>query len=43
MASNLAHTSITGMRVQGCGDYHIMNFSAFATPERNLIFDISGT
>jgi uncharacterized protein (DUF2252 family) len=41
MASDLAHTSITGMRVQACGDCHIMNFGAFATPERNLIFDIN--
>jgi uncharacterized protein (DUF2252 family) len=41
MASDLAHTSITGMLVQACGDCHIMNFGAFATPERNLIFDIN--
>jgi uncharacterized protein (DUF2252 family) len=41
MASDLAHTPITGMRVQACGDCHIMNFGAFATPERNLIFDIN--
>jgi uncharacterized protein (DUF2252 family) len=40
MASDLAHT-ITGMRVQACGDCHIMNFGAFATPERNLVFDIN--
>ena len=41
MASDLAHTPITGIRVQACGDCHIMNFGAFATPERNLIFDIN--
>ena len=41
MASDLARTPITGMRVQACGDCHIMNFGAFATPERNLIFDIN--
>jgi uncharacterized protein (DUF2252 family) len=41
MASDLARTPITGVRVQACGDCHIMNFGAFATPERNLIFDIN--
>jgi len=41
MAADLAHTPTTGMRVQACGDCHIMNFGAFATPERNLIFDIN--
>ena len=41
MAFDLAHTPRTGLRVQACGDCHIMNFGAFATPERNLIFDIN--
>lgn len=41
MASDLSHTPSTGTRVQAGGDCHIMNFGAFATPERNLIFDIS--
>jgi uncharacterized protein (DUF2252 family) len=41
MASDLARTPSTGMLVQACGDCHIMNFGAFATPERNLIFDIN--
>src|SRR5215510_4259146 len=41
MAWDLASTSATGLRVQACGDCHIMNFGAFATPERNLIFDIN--
>src|SRR5262249_16304604 len=27
--------------VQMCGDSHLMNFGAFATPERNIIFDIN--
>ena len=40
MAFDLAHTPTTGLRVQACGDCHIMNFGAFASPERNLIFDI---
>ena len=41
MAYDLAHTPKTGIRVQAGGDCHIMNFGAFATPERNLIFDVN--
>src|SRR5271167_2257195 len=41
MAADLAHTPISGLRVQACGDAHLMNFGAFATPERNVIFDIN--
>jgi len=41
MASDLAKTPTTGLRVQACGDCHLMNFGAFATPERNLFFDIN--
>ncbi len=41
MAADLAHTPITGIRVQACGDCHLMNFGGFATPERRLIFDIN--
>jgi len=41
MASDLARTPKTGIRVQACGDCHLMNFGAFATPERQLIFDIN--
>ncbi|MGD0119759.1 MAG: DUF2252 domain-containing protein [Candidatus Binatus sp.] len=41
MAFDLAHTPRIGVRVQACGDCHIMNFGAFASPERNLIFDIN--
>jgi len=41
MAFDLAKTPRSGLRVQACGDCHIMNFGAFATPERNLIFDIN--
>jgi uncharacterized protein (DUF2252 family) len=41
MAFDLAQTPTTRLRVQACGDCHIMNFGAFATPERNLIFDIN--
>jgi uncharacterized protein (DUF2252 family) len=41
MASDLARTPVTGLRVQVCGDCHLMNFGIFATPERHLIFDIN--
>jgi len=41
MASDLAGTPATGIRVQACGDCHLMNFGGFATPERRLIFDIN--
>jgi uncharacterized protein (DUF2252 family) len=40
MASDLASTPATGAQVQACGDCHLLNFGLFATPERNLIFDI---
>jgi uncharacterized protein (DUF2252 family) len=41
MAADLAHTPNCGLRVQACGDAHLMNFGGFATPERNVIFDIN--
>ncbi len=41
MASDLTVLPSTGFRVQCCGDCHLMNFGLFATPERNLIFDIN--
>ena len=41
MAADLAHTATSGLRVQACGDAHLMNFGGFATPERNVIFDIN--
>lgn len=41
MAADLARTPATGHRVQACGDRHLMNFGGFATPERNVIFDIN--
>lgn len=41
MAYDLATTPTTGIRVQACGDCHLLNFGLFATPERNLIFDIN--
>ncbi len=41
MAHDLASLPTTGIQVQACGDCHLMNFGLFATPERNLIFDIN--
>ncbi|MGH7059511.1 MAG: DUF2252 domain-containing protein, partial [Stellaceae bacterium] len=41
MAADLAHTPVSGLRVQACGDAHLMNFGGFATPERNLAFDVN--
>jgi uncharacterized protein (DUF2252 family) len=41
MASDLSRTPNTGLQVQACGDCHLMNFGGFATPERNIIFDIN--
>ena len=41
MAADLAHTPTSGLRVQACGDAHLLNFGAFATPERHIIFDIN--
>ncbi len=41
MAADLARTPSSGIRVQACGDCHLLNFGGFATPERRLIFDIN--
>ena len=41
MAADLASTPVTGLQVQLCGDAHLSNFGVFATPERNLVFDIN--
>jgi hypothetical protein len=35
MAADLATTPTSGLRVQACGDAHLLNFGGFATPERN--------
>jgi len=37
MASDLASTPVSGLRVQCCGDAHLSNFGGFATPERRVI------
>ncbi|HEY2195767.1 MAG TPA: DUF2252 domain-containing protein [Actinomycetospora sp.] len=41
MASDLARTPRSGLVVQACGDAHLANFGVFASPERNLVFDIN--
>ena len=41
MAADLAHTPVSGLDVVLCGDAHMANFGLFASPERNLIFDIN--
>ena len=41
MAADLATTPVTGIRVQACGDCHLGNFGAFASPERRILFDIN--
>lgn len=40
MATDLATTPATGIRVQVCGDAHLGNFRLFGTPEGRVIFDI---
>ncbi len=40
-ARDLFTTAASGEIVQLCGDCHIMNFGGFATPERNLVFDVN--
>ncbi len=40
MASDLASQPDSGLTVQLCGDAHILNFGLWATPERNLMFDL---
>ena len=40
-ARDLASAPSSGIDVQLCGDAHLMNFRGFATPERNLVFDIN--
>ena len=41
MAADLASTPRSGLTVQACGDAHLMNFGGFATPERNIVFDVN--
>jgi uncharacterized protein (DUF2252 family) len=41
MAEDLAGTPSSGLRVQACGDAHLLNFGIYATPERRLVFDVN--
>jgi uncharacterized protein (DUF2252 family) len=41
MAHDLGPTPVSGIRVQCCGDAHVANFGGFATPERNVVFDVN--
>jgi uncharacterized protein (DUF2252 family) len=41
MTADLSQTPATGVHVQACGDCHAANFGGFATPERNIVFDIN--
>ena len=41
MAADLVHTEVTGFRVQLCGDAHLSNFGGYASPERQLVFDLN--
>ena len=41
MAADLAGLPSTGIRVQACGDCHLLNFGSFATPERRQIVSIN--
>src|SRR5215468_2098060 len=41
MAADLAGTPVAGLEAQLCGDAHLSNFGAFASPERRLLFDLN--
>jgi hypothetical protein len=41
LAADLAANPSSGLTVQLCGDAHLVNFGGFASPERNLVFDIN--
>jgi hypothetical protein len=41
MAEDLKDTPTAGLVVQLCGDAHLSNFGAFASPERRLLFDLN--
>ena len=40
MAADLASRPASGLTVQLCGDAHVLNFGLWATPERQLSFDL---
>ena len=41
MAQDLASTPNSGIQTQLCGDAHLLNFGAYASPERSLLFDLN--
>ena len=41
MAADLAGQPSPGLRVQLCGDAHLSNFGFYASPERDLVFDLN--
>jgi uncharacterized protein (DUF2252 family) len=41
MAADLKATPTAGLDAQLCGDTHLSNFGAFASPERKLVFDVN--
>jgi uncharacterized protein (DUF2252 family) len=41
MAFDLAEAPRTGLQVQLCGDAHLSNFGAFASPDRRLVFSVN--
>jgi uncharacterized protein (DUF2252 family) len=41
MAADLSTTVASGIVVQLCGDAHLSNFGLFASPERDLVFDVN--
>jgi uncharacterized protein (DUF2252 family) len=41
MATDLAQGPRTGLATQICGDAHLSNFGVFASPERQLVFDLN--
>ena len=41
MAADLESTPTSSLRTQLCGDAHLSNFGAYASPERRLVFDIN--
>ena len=42
MAQDLKNEPSAGIAVQACGDCHLMNFGAFATPDGMTFFDVDG-
>jgi uncharacterized protein (DUF2252 family) len=41
MAADLHTAPTSDLRVQLCGDAHLCNFGAYASPERRLVFDLN--